>query len=92
MSIRNLHYLFHPHSVAVIGASNREHSLGATVLRNLQQGGFGGPIWPVNPKHDMLAGLTVYTSAADLPQAPDLALICTPPQTIPAIIAQLGAR
>jgi acetyltransferase len=92
MSIRNLHYLFHPHSVAVIGASNREHSLGATVLRNLQQGGFGGPIWPVNPKHDMLAGLTVYASAADLPQAPDLALICTPPQTIPAIIAQLGAR
>jgi acetyltransferase len=92
MSTRNLQYLFHPRSVAVIGASNRPHSVGATALNNLAQAGFAGSIWPVNPKYDTLAGYKTYASAIDLPQAPDLALICTPPHTIPAIIAQLGAR
>jgi acetyltransferase len=92
MSTRNLNSLFHPRSVAVIGASNRPHSVGATALNNLRDAGFAGAIWPVNPKHDTLAGYKTYASATDLPQAPDLALICTPPHTIPAIIAQLGAR
>jgi acetyltransferase len=92
MSTRNLHFLFHPRSIAVIGASNRPHSVGATALNNLRDAGFAGEIWPVNPKYDKLAGYTTYASATDLPQAPDLALICTPPQTIPAIIAQLGER
>ncbi|WP_157648716.1 CoA-binding protein, partial [Thiobacillus denitrificans] len=49
MSVRNLEYLFRPRSVAVIGASDRPQSIGATVMRNLLEGGFAGPIWPVNP-------------------------------------------
>ena len=92
MSIRNLDALFHPRSVAVIGASSRPHSVGATALNNLVHAGFAGAIWPVNPKYDTLASHKVYSSVAHLPQAPDLALICTPPKTIPRIIAQLGAR
>jgi acetyltransferase len=92
MSIRNLQYLFNPQSVAVIGASSKEHSVGSTVLNNLIEAGFAGAIWPVNPKYDTLAGHTVYASAAHLPHAPDLAVICTPAHTIPTIIAQLGAR
>jgi acetyltransferase len=91
MSIRNLNYLFAPRSVAVIGASDKEHSVGATVLRNLIEGGFEGAIYPVNPKHTMLAGRTTYPSVAMLGTAPDLAVICTPPATVPGIIAQLGA-
>lgn len=62
MSIRNLQYLFDPKSVAVIGASQKLHSVGATVLRNLIEAGFKGPIFPVNPKYDMLDGLQVYAS------------------------------
>jgi acetyltransferase len=92
MTVRNLKYLFEPRSVAVIGASQRPHSVGATVLHNLVVGGFAGPIMPVNPKYKMLDGLEVYARVRDLPQAPDLAIICTPPDTIPDLIDELGKR
>jgi len=92
MSIRNLEHLFHPQSVAVIGASAKLHSVGATVLHNLLEGGFAGPIMPVNPKHDALAGLKVYPTVASLPATPELAIICTPPATVPDLIGELGAR
>ncbi|MDB5917458.1 MAG: family N-acetyltransferase [Massilia sp.] len=92
MSVRNLQQLFAPKSVALIGASERPGSVGATVLRNLAGAGFKGAIYPVNPKYRELAGLECYAGVADLPRAPDLALICTPPATIPAIIRQLGER
>ena len=64
MTIRNLEYFFGPRSIAVIGASDRPHSVGETVLRNLLAGGFGGPVLPVNPKHRTLAGLPVYATVA----------------------------
>lgn len=91
MSIRNLEYLFAPRSVAVIGASDKPHSVGATVLRNMVEGGFKGEIYPVNPKHDTLAGRKCYPSVTMSGAAPDLAVICTPPATVPDIIAELGA-
>lgn len=90
MSIRNLQHLFSPRSVALIGASNKPHSVGATVLRNLLQGGFAGTIMPVNPKYDTLEGNPVYPTVASLPMAPDLAVICTPPASIPEIVTALG--
>ena len=49
MTIRNLDHLFRPRSVALIGASNRDGSLGAVLTRNLVRGGLDGPIMPVNP-------------------------------------------
>ena len=92
MSVRNLQHLFAPGSVALIGASERPGSVGATAMRNLAGAGFKGPIYPVNPKHQTVAGLHCYASVAELPQAPELALICTPPATVPAIVRQLGER
>ena len=92
MSVRNLQHLFAPKSVALIGASARAGSVGATVLRNLLGAGFQGAIYPVNPKYTELAGLQCWRGVADLPQAPDLALICTPPATVPDIVRQLGER
>jgi acetyltransferase len=91
MSVRNLEHLFAPRSVAVIGASDKPHSVGATVLRNLIEGGFRGDIHPVNPRHEMLFGRKTYPSVAKLDAAPDLAVICTPPATVPGLIAELGA-
>jgi acetyltransferase len=90
MSVRNLRQLFAPRSVALVGASERPGSVGATVLRNLLEGGFKGPLYPVNPKYDQLAGLQVWHDVAKLPQAPELAIICTPPATIPGIVRALG--
>ena len=83
MSVRNLDHLFQPKSVAVIGASDRPQSLGATLMRNLLEGGFTGPIRPVNPKHRTVAGRPAFTDVASLPQTPDLAVICTPAPTVP---------
>lgn len=92
MSVRNLDSLFDPASVAVIGASTRPASVGATVWRNLTQGTFKGPVFAVNPKHGTLDGQRCFARVADLPQVPELAVICTPPATVPGLIAELAAR
>jgi acetyltransferase len=92
MSQRHLDRLFHPASVAVIGASGRAHSVGTVVMRNLLEGNFAGPIMPVNPKHASVGGVLSYPDVAALPVIPDLAVICTAPATIPDLIAALGAR
>jgi acetyltransferase len=92
MSTRNLEYLLSPRSVAVIGASERPASVGRTVMRNLLANGFDGPVWPVNPKYKEVAGRPAFANVKSLPQAPDLAVICTPPPTLPGLIAELGGR
>jgi len=92
MTSRNLEFLFKPRSIALIGASDRAHSVGATVMRNLLEGGFAGPIWPVNIRHSIVAGRCAYPTVKDLPAAPDLAVICTPAATVPGLIGELGAR
>ena len=92
MSIRHLDSLLQPRSVAVIGASDRPGSVGATVWRNLRQGGFEGALYAVNRKHATVDGVKAWDSVAALPQTPELALICTPPAGVAALIRQLGAR
>jgi acetyltransferase len=92
MSGHNLKYLLAPRSVAVLGASDRPGSVGATVMRNLVSGGFRGPVWPVNLRRDSVAGMRAYRTPAELPAVPDLAVICTPASGVPGLIADLGAR
>ncbi|CAN7450188.1 bifunctional acetate--CoA ligase family protein/GNAT family N-acetyltransferase [Massilia sp. LjRoot122] len=92
MSVRNLEHFFSAQSIAVVGASARLGSVGATVLANLMSGGFQGKIWPVNPKYRQLEGLAVFPEIDTLPGCPDLAVICTPAATVPGIIASLGRR
>lgn len=92
MSIRNLDYLLKPRSVAVIGASTKPHSVGAVLARNLFSAGFDGPVLPVNPHHEAIEGVLTYPSVAALPLTPDLAVIATPPETVPGLIADVGAR
>src|SRR4029079_6168083 len=84
--------MFVPRSVALIGASAKERSIGALVARNLIAGGFKGSLWLVNPKHAGLSGHIVYPSVEALPEAPDLAVIATPPATVPGLIADLARR
>jgi acetyltransferase len=92
MSVRNLEYLFRPGSVAVIGASNRPQRVGTVLMRNLLEGGFEGPIMPVNPKYASVAGVLAYPDIASLPMTPDLAVICTPAVTVPGLVDELGQR
>lgn len=92
MSVRNLDKLFKPRSVALIGATDRAGSVGAVLLRNLRESGLKAPLALVNPHHAELQGMPVYPDVASLPEAPDLAVIATPPEVVPPIIAALGAR
>src|SRR5919112_995796 len=92
MSIRNFDKLFHPQHVALIGASERPGSVGAVVARNLLRAGFDGELLLVNPHLTSLDGVRVYRDVASLPHPPDLAIIATPPDTVPGLLAELGAR
>ena len=90
MSVRNLDKLFTPRSVALIGASPRSNSVGGVVARNLRRAGFAGELLLVNPHHQTIDGLSVHPDVASLPHAPDLAVIVTPPETVPRLIGELG--
>jgi acetyltransferase len=92
MSVANLNKLFKPTSVAVIGASTREGAVGAVVMRNLLEGGFNGPIVPVNPKRQAVSGVLTYPDIKSLPLIPDLGIVCTPPATVPGIIEKLADK
>ena len=92
MSIRHLDQLFDPRSVAVIGASDRPGSVGATVWRNLRSAGFAGEHWAVNPSRATVGGEPAFASVAALPAAPELAVVCTPPAAVPGVIAELAAQ
>jgi len=92
MSRHYLHTLFNARSVAVFGASEREDSVAGTLFRNLRKSGYGGEVYPVNPKHETVFGERCYASADELPAVPELALIATPAPTIAPIMAQCGQR
>jgi acetyltransferase len=91
MTIRNFEFLLRPRSVALIGASGRPGSVGFITARNLLRENFAGPVFFVNPKHASIEGRQCYPTAAALPAAPDLAVIVTPPATLPRLIAELAA-
>jgi acetyltransferase len=92
MSIRNLDKMMAPRSVVAIGASVRPASVGAAVTRNLLAGGFHGEIHLVNVKGGEIQGRPVLRTLAELPQPADLAVIMTPPETVPRLVVELGER
>ena len=92
MTTRNLDALFAPAAIAMIGASRKPGSVGAVVTRNLMQAGFSGAIRLVNPHGGEIEGQPVYSSMDLLPETPDLAVIATPAETVPGVIADLGAH
>lgn len=90
MTAHYLDKMFNPHSVAVIGASEREGSVGAKLITNLLQSHYQGKIYPVNPKYKVVQGLSCVASVQEIKDTVDLAVISTPPQTIPDILCQCG--
>ena len=82
---RPLDPIFSPKSIAVIGATENLGSVGRTILENLIKGKFPGPIYPVNPKRDTVLGVKAYPSISAVPSKPDLAVIITPPPTVPGM-------
>jgi acetyltransferase len=91
MTIRNLDAIFHPRTIALIGASNRPGAVGFVTAKNLRGGGFKGPIAFVNPRPQEILGSACYPNIESIPFVPDLGVICTPPQAVPQVISELGA-
>lgn len=83
--------LFQPRSVAVIGASERQGSVGRTLLWNLISHPFGGTIYPVNPKRHSVLGIQAHPSIAAIAEPVDLAVIATPAATVPGLVAECAA-
>lgn len=92
MTVRNFDALFSPRSVALIGASTRAGTVGYIVAQNLFQGGFKKPIWLVNPKYAAIGEHPCFASVAEMPAAPDLAVIATPARSVPRLIGELGEK
>ncbi len=67
--------IMRPKSIAVVGASTKEHTIGSDILKRLQDYKFNGKIYPINPKGGMIEGLQAYTSVLEVPCEIDLAVI-----------------
>ncbi len=91
----NTHFLqslFNPSSIAVIGASERPHSVGAKVFSNLIAAKFVGKIYAVNPKHTCVQKQECFASIKDIPEKVDLVIITTPAETVSAIMTECGEK
>jgi acyl-CoA synthetase (NDP forming)/RimJ/RimL family protein N-acetyltransferase len=87
---RAVQLLMAPRSVAVIGASRQRGSVGHAVLRNLLHHEFAGPVYPVNPASDHVAGVRALRSLDDVDGSVDLAVICVPAAAVPEVMEDCG--
>jgi acetyl coenzyme A synthetase (ADP forming)-like protein len=83
---RSVHRLLSPRTVAVIGASRRPGSVGHRLLRNLLDGEFAGPVYPVHPTAHSVASVRAYPSVLDIPDEVDLAVIVVAASGVPAVV------
>ena len=92
MKQSGLDRLFKPHSIAVIGASCDPQKAGHVVIRHLLAGQFQGPILPVAPRSQAIAGVLAYPDIESLPLSPDLAIVCTRRERVLPLIEELGKK
>ncbi len=91
-NVASLRPVLTPASIAIIGASRRERSIGRSILRNVTTGGFSGPVYAVNPAVTELDGVPCVPSVTALPPGIDLAVIATPGDTVTGIAEECGQR
>lgn len=88
----NLKFVFSPRSIAVIGASTREESVGRALFSNILFSGYTGIVYPVNPKARGILGVRAYRSVWDIPEEVDLAVVIVPSKNVPAVIEECGEK
>ena len=88
----NLDALFAPKSIAVIGASNRQGSVGRAVFTNILLNEYKGTVYPVNPKDRSISGVRSYPSIGDLPESVDVAVVVVPAAVVPAVTEECGKK
>lgn len=85
-----LNRIFKPRTVAVIGASNNEGSVGYALIRNMIGSGFNGTVYPINYKNKSIYGVRSYAKLSDTRDEIDLAIIATPSATVPDLVKECG--
>jgi len=90
LGVENFDKLFSPRRIAVIGASDREGSVGSKLLRNLIGVGYKGAVYPVNSFRRTVHGITAYPTIERIPRQIDLAIVATPAHTVPQIVEECG--
>ena len=93
--IESIRALFHPRSVAVVGASRRHGTIGAALVSNLKNSRFSGPIYPVNPHAQQIAGLPAFPAVSAVPGPVDLAIVAVPAERVAQTVeecALIGVR
>jgi acyl-CoA synthetase (NDP forming)/RimJ/RimL family protein N-acetyltransferase len=90
--VASLRPILQPASIAVVGAGRHRGSVGREILHNIVTGGFGGTIYPVNPRGGVVEGLTCRTSPADLPDGVDIAIVAVPAEDVATVAEQCGSR
>ncbi|WP_106249326.1 GNAT family N-acetyltransferase [Allonocardiopsis opalescens] len=89
---RSIARLLFPGSVAVVGASRSEHSVGRAVLRHLLAGDFAGPVYPVHPQAAAVAGVRAFPSVLDIPDPVDLAVLAVRADAVAEVVEQCAAK
>ncbi|MCK5038269.1 MAG: acetate--CoA ligase family protein [Thermoplasmata archaeon] len=87
-TITQMEKMFAPRSVAIIGASDRDGSIGHSLVKNLVNGGFEGDVFPINPRYPEVFGKKCYGSIKDIPIVPDLTLLAVPAEVSNATIKE----
>jgi acetyltransferase len=82
--------IFDPRSVAIIGASDEEGTVGYALIKNFTETGFEGKIYPVNIRKNEILGYKAYQTVEQIPEPVDLAVIATPAKSVPEIVEQCG--
>ncbi|MDO8726418.1 MAG: bifunctional acetate--CoA ligase family protein/GNAT family N-acetyltransferase [Candidatus Methanoperedens sp.] len=90
MDSLGLDNIFNPKSIALIGASDEEGSVGYILMKNLTEMGYAGHVYPVNIRKQEILGKKAYPSVSKLPETVDLAIIATPASTVPDIVEECG--
>src|SRR5690606_12768890 len=88
----SLQAFFRPRSVAVIGASRDPDSIGYRILYYLIANRFNGPVYPVNPRAQVVGSIPAYPSLDEVPGPVDLAVIATPRDTVLPVVEQCGRK
>src|SRR5689334_13104575 len=92
MSTYRLSNVLAPRSVALVGASPRQGSLGAAILKNIREGGFAGEVGLVNPRYGEIAGMKAASRIDKLTFVPEFVVVTAPAREIPEIIDSAGKR
>ncbi|MFA6376286.1 MAG: acetate--CoA ligase family protein, partial [Candidatus Paceibacterota bacterium] len=90
MSLIQLHNFFNPKTVAVIGANDRENSVGYSIFKNIKDSAYTGKVFPVNIKAKIVQGIKAYGSVSEISEHIDLAVIATPAATVLDLVIECG--